>query len=381
MSGGLVTPKRALFIVITDNPGGAERVAYSLAAELARRPGWEVEVKIVTAASPESFSRRLLPPGVRLSFGPYRNWLWGFPILPLRLIGRRYDFIFTTHIYTNALGSLLRRLRLIRAGRAVARESMSLFDRFRGAKARIFSILYRCYGGEELLVAQTGYMAEHVAPWLPRASAPHLRVLANPVDLEQIQKGASEPLEPGLANRLAGKRNILFCGRLVAFKQPELAIEVFRTLADEGQSNQLLFLGSGPLEERLRAEVERTGLGDDVLFLGQRTNPHSVMAACDYGLVTSANEGFPNVVLEMMACGLRKIVVTPCAGDLERLTGVEVTASFDPHVIGNALRQAIATGEDCSKTYLACVRSRSVSAYLDELLELSGESHKDSGIR
>jgi glycosyltransferase involved in cell wall biosynthesis len=361
--------KRALFVLITNYPGGSERVTFRLAAELAKRPEWRVEVKIVSAELPNSFSK-LAPPSVRVSFGPLRSWYWSFLLLPLRLIFRRYDLVFTTQVYTNGLVSLLRRLRLVRTGRLVMRESMSVFDRFEGPKALRFALLYRGYGGEDLVIAQTAYMADHVRAWLPPRSAAHLVVVPNPVDLPAIESAAAEPLEPWLAERLRGRCNVLYCGRFVEFKRPATALEAFR-IATAGMADaQMVFMGSGVLETKIRALAAAGGMSDRVLFLGNRANPYPVMAACQYGLVTSANEGFPNVAVEMMACGMNKVVITPCAGDLDRLTGVAVTRTFDVHDIAGELRAAIEKREDCSGMYRKFAGTRSVEAYLEALLRL-----------
>lgn len=357
-----------MFIVITDQPGGAERVSFSLAAELSRRPGWDVEVKIACSRLPDSFSGRVLPGAVRTTFGPARNWYLSFLVLPFRLLFRSYDLIFATHIYTNALLSLMRRLKLVRAKRLVLRESMSLFDRFEGLKARRFRWLYRAYGKEDLIIAQTGYMAEHVRPRLPPSSAGHLRVLPNPVDPAAIDAAAAEPLGPDVRERLAGRRNILFCGRFVEFKRPEAALEAFAIAAGDDPDAQLVFMGAGPLEEQVQKRARKEGLGDRVLFLGGRTNPHPVMAACDIGLLTSGNEGFPNVVLEMMACGMKRIVMTPCAGDLDTLPGVTVTRSFAVGDIADALRETLQSGDDRGERYRSSAASRSTAAFVDQLL-------------
>jgi hypothetical protein len=85
--------KRALFLAITDCPGGSERVSFSLASDLAARPGWHVEVKIVCAQLPDSFSKHVLTPNVRVSYGPVYNWFLGFPLLPFRLLFRHYDLV------------------------------------------------------------------------------------------------------------------------------------------------------------------------------------------------------------------------------------------------------------------------------------------------
>jgi glycosyltransferase involved in cell wall biosynthesis len=363
-----VRSKRALFIVITDYPGGAERITFSLASELASRPGWTVEVMIICSRLPDSFSARALSPDVRVRFGPFRNWFLSFPLLPFRLLFGRYDLVFSTHIYTNALLSLLRRLGLIRTRLLVARESISVFDRVAGLKKRLFALLYRAYGGEDLLIAQTGYLAEHVTPWLPPISAARIQVVPNPVDTRAIEQAVLEPIEPELRARLDGRTNIVFCGRLVGFKRPAVAVEAFHLATGDDASAQLVFLGGGPLEADARRKAAEAGISDRVLFLGFRTNPYPVMAACQYGLVTSLREGFPNVVLEMMACGIRKAVITPCAGDLDQLTGVTVTQGFDVEEISEALRAALRSGEDCRDIYRRVAASRSVAAYVDEML-------------
>lgn len=359
---------RALLIVITDYPGGAERVTFSLAKELAARTGWLVEVKVVCSRVEDSFSERVLPSCVGIRYGPFRNWYLSFLLLPFRLMFRRYDLVFTTHIYTNALLSLARRARLIRIKRLVFRESMSLFDRFGGLKARRFRWLYRAYGAEDLIIAQTTYMADHVRPWLPPRSSAHLRSLPNPADTKSIETASKEPLDPATDALLRGKRNILFCGRLVDFKRPEAALETFR-IAQSGNPNaQMIFLGDGPLASAVREQAVKDGLADRVQFLGFQSNPYPIMAACEFGVVTSANEGFPNVIIEMMACGLKKIVTTPCAGDLDQLSGVTVTRSFDEHEIAAALRDAIERGENCGATYRRVAAARLLSVYLDAVL-------------
>lgn len=365
MAGGHT--KRALFILITDYPGGAERIATSLALELSSRPGWKVEVVVACRRRHDTFINRL-PPEIRVRYGPWHSWFLSVPLLPFRIAFRRYDLVFTTHVYVNAIVSALRRARLIRISRLIMRESMSLFDRFSGVKTRLFGALYRCYGGEDLLIAQTGYMADHVRPRLPAASARRLEVLPNPVNLSEIERGAAEPLEDELRDRLKGGPNILFCGRLVDFKRPEAALEVFRQVANHDQAARLVFMGAGALEADLRIEAKRHGLAERVLFLGYRADPHAVMAACQYGLLTSANEGFPNGVLEMMASGMRKIVITPCAGDLDSLTGVTVTRTHAVTEIAAELRNAMHSGEDRSALYRSVAATRSIGAYLDRVL-------------
>ena len=170
---------------------------------------------------------------------------------------------------------------------------------------------------------------------------------------------------------MGARANILVCGRLVGVKQPSLAVETFRHLRGMLPAEllpRLVFMGDGPLRVETEAAVRDAGLWEDVLFLGQQSNPYAVMRACHYGLLTSSREGFPNVVLEMMACGVRKIVLTPCAGDLDTLPGVHVATDFEADTLASALADAIRSGEDQSAVYRAAAAARSVDRYLDVIL-------------
>lgn len=361
---------RALFIVITDHAGGAERVAFAIAAELSRRRGWAVEVKIVCSKASDSFSKRVLPAPVETHYGPARSFYFSFCCLPLRLALRHYDLVFTTHVYTNALVSLMRRLNLLRIGSFIMRESTSVFDRWSGVKSWRFKQLYGAYGQEDVLIAQTGYMADRIRPYLPAPSSARVRVIPNPIDLAAIRQAVASGLDEPTKAKLAGRSNILFCGRLIAEKQPWLTLAAFHRRVKSGSPAQLVFVGDGPLRAELEAQTKGLGLEARVLFLGQVANPFPIMAACEQGLVTSSHEGFPNVILEMMACGVRSIVTTPCAGDLDRLSGVTVTRTFEADEIAAALEAS--ESDDRRALYRRVLRTRGTARYLDELLGLTG---------
>ena len=74
------------------------------------------------------------------------------------------------------------------------------------------------------------------------------------------------------------------------------------------------------------------------------------------------------MIIEMMACGMKKIVTTPCAGDLHLLKGVAVTRTHELAEIALTLRAALESDEDCSALYSRMAASRSVGAYLDRVL-------------
>jgi L-malate glycosyltransferase len=67
---------------------------------------------------------------------------------------------------------------------------------------------------------------------------------------------------------------------------------------------EFLLAGDGPLREELEREAKTLGLGDRVIFLGDRRDIPAVMAALDVAVLTSDSESLSNVILEAMAAGL-----------------------------------------------------------------------------
>ena len=59
-------------------------------------------------------------------------------------------------------------------------------------------------------------------------------------------------------------------GRFVQQKNHTFLVDVFNEYYKKNPDSKLLLVGSGPLEDEIKKKVERLGLKDSVLFLGQR---------------------------------------------------------------------------------------------------------------
>lgn len=102
------------------------------------------------------------------------------------------------------------------------------------------------------------------------------------------------------------KVSILWAGRFLKLKHPDMVVEVSYRLRQEGYSFELNFIGSGEMEESLRIEVNKRGLSDSVHFLGTMTpqEVRSYMEGSDIFLFTSDfQEGWGAVLGEAMASG------------------------------------------------------------------------------
>lgn len=106
-------------------------------------------------------------------------------------------------------------------------------------------------------------------------------------------------------SRRSGMLRSVLVGSLSNEKDPELAI---RAVA-RAQDVRLRLVGSGPLQTRLSALIDRLGLSDRVELAGAVDDLCPVFADADVLLLTSRTEGLPGVVLEAAAAGVPTVGV------------------------------------------------------------------------
>ena len=151
-----------------------------------------------------------------------------------------------------------------------------------------------------------------------------LQVVGNGVDLSKFS--AVDRTQARLALGLAPTDVVLVSvGGLVERKGFHRVIEVLPNLVVQFATLKLLIVGGATAEGNNRAQLEQQvkdlGLQAHVQFLGPR--PHhelaAILSAGDVFVLATANEGWANVFLEAMACGL-PVVATDVGGNKEVLT-------------------------------------------------------------
>ena len=105
-------------------------------------------------------------------------------------------------------------------------------------------------------------------------------------------------------------RTILFVGRLVSFKRPEILVQVFNQ-SPILRRHRLVLVGDGPEFESLQELVKLHHLENCVRLTGQVSSQQvgKLMQAADIFAFPSVHELTGNVVVEAMACGLACVVV------------------------------------------------------------------------
>jgi len=129
--------------------------------------------------------------------------------------------------------------------------------------------------------------------------------IPNLFDLEKIDKLSKEPVDKIDFSRFT----LVTVGRLDRGKNHALMINAFFKLKDNNL--QLLIIGEGIEKESLDAQIRRLNLDDSVFLVGFDNNPYKYFSKSDIFLFTSSYEGFPNVLVEALACGL-PVISTDC---------------------------------------------------------------------
>ena len=89
-------------------------------------------------------------------------------------------------------------------------------------------------------------------------------------------------------------------------------INAFKILKiDKQYTGKLVIVGDGHDRERLEKFVQKLELNNDIVFVGQQSNPYKFMKNAEAFIFSSKSEGFGNVLVEAMIVGV-PIVATDC---------------------------------------------------------------------
>ena len=177
--------------------------------------------------------------------------------------------------------------------------------------------------------------------------AERVRVLRNGVDLQLFRPAD----RPAARAKLGLRRStIISVGNLIPLKGHDLIIRALPLLEDV----DLVIVGDGPEKEKLKALAHELGVGDRTRFLG--ILPHAelprIYLAADALVLASAREGWPNVLLEAMACGTP--VAAACTGGIpEVVAAPEAGCLFSdrtPQAIADAVGRIVRNPPDREAT-------------------------------
>ena len=140
-----------------------------------------------------------------------------------------------------------------------------------------------------------------------RVSKNQIITIPNPIDIKHIN--SIEPIENFFSKDFF---NLITIGRLDAGKNHKMLIRSIANLPNV----RLYIIGEGVVGEvellkDLQHLIKELDLSKRVFMLGYKPNPFQYLKSANLFIFGSNHEGFPNVLLEAMACGL-PILSTNC---------------------------------------------------------------------
>ena len=126
-------------------------------------------------------------------------------------------------------------------------------------------------------------------------------VIYNPVNIEKIDALASEEISDQWFREEVPV--VISVGRLSKEKGYDTLLRAF-AIAREKSDIRLAILGEGEEKKSLEELGRKLGIERDIVFLGYKNNPYKYMKRASIFVLSSLYEGFPNVLIEAMACGV-----------------------------------------------------------------------------
>ena len=166
-----------------------------------------------------------------------------------------------------------------------------------------------------------GFRAKHIF-WVSQSSfdgyafhklfARKSSVLYNVIDTDEIYTKLSQ--DPNTYDY-----DLIYVGRLTYQKNPQRLLRLCARLKQDKPDLKVAIVGTGELEDELKALSQELNLEDTVRFLGFQPNPIKMVACSKAMILTSRWEGTPMCALEAMALGT-PVVSTPSDGMKDLLT-------------------------------------------------------------
>lgn len=175
----------------------------------------------------------------------------------------------------------------------------------------------------------TDYMccSEYAGRWLfgnKEYNKGNVYLVNNAIDTELFKY--DENIRKQMRNELNIKDDTLVIGhigRFVEQKNHRFLIDIFNEVHKQVENSVLLLIGQGPLKEEITDKVNRLGLNDCVLFLGQRNDTNKLYQAMDVFVLPSLYEGLGMVLIEAQCAGL------PCVTSTEVPKVANITNSVN----------------------------------------------------
>lgn len=329
--------------------GGAERMTVTFAKQL-NREIFDVRFCILEIADNKGIEQFI---GDNYPKIHIQHTSFGLSLKLLRSLYRvlkeeRPDFVFSSLISINF--RLLLFARMFKRTKFIVRNNIYL------ASSSIYQkiLIKMTYPRAVWVIAQTDEMKGELDKLL-KCDKEKVVVIHNPVDEETILKKLSN--YQSFMN--TGRVNYVSVGRFAPSKAFDVLVRAFNKVCKKDSNSELYIVGRYDEQNKYFQEVwkwvKEHGIEDKVHLVGFSDNPYRYMKNADCFVLSSRNEGLPNVLIEALYIGTPAAACT-CIPVIERIVSEGKTGYLakpeDAEGLADAMMKASKLGK-VKSTYRA----------------------------
>jgi len=309
------------FILPNLGGGGAERTILNLCSNLNRE---KFEITLILGKKKGEYIK-FLPSDIEIFDLRVNHVMFSLSKL-LKLIKKiKPDIIFSTLTHMNIVVLLLKYL-FSKNIKIIIREAnffSTAYKESRNLKAKIlpFFIKLLYNKANKIIFLSKGMSEDFYRVFSNYIEKPKMLVIPNPINIRKIDELKYEDIHEQLFED--GNKRIIAIGRLTKQKGYKYLLDAVSLIIREISNIKLLILGEGEDRKFLEEYAKKIGVSKYVCFCGFKSNPYKYLAHSDVFVLASLWEGFGNVILEAMACGI-PVVATDCpSGPREIISHME----------------------------------------------------------
>lgn len=305
---------KLLFLLPTFTFGGAERTSLNLLKGIDKN---RFRICLVTSRDVYQYFQHIdlekfLPVedlGIDVWFSNFTRFIHDIKKLASLLKKENPDVAFAMMHYPSSLLVFAKKLYHLKVKAIVSPRGPST-EYLRYFEPRFFrktwlkgTFSFFCKYADGLVVSSHGMKQECIRHF--HANPERIKIIPNSVDLYDIKIKAEENLDMDIP---AGYQLISASGRLEREKNIPFLLRAF-SLVRKIEKMRLMIIGHGTERKNLERLCHELNIEEDVIFVGYQSNPYKFIKRCAIFVHACLFEGFANVIIEAMACGVPVIAV------------------------------------------------------------------------
>ena len=172
----------------------------------------------------------------------------------------------------------------------------------------------------DLIICNSAYQSNYLT-FKKKELKEKTHVIYNIIDIDLIKKLKRQSLDKDILNFMEGHKCIVSTGRFAPPKGLNNLLKAFSIISQKDDNVRLLMIGDGELRGNIEKLIKDLNLQNKVLLPGFQDNPFKYISKSDIFVLPSFYEGFPNTLIEAMACGTPVIAADCPSGPTEILQG------------------------------------------------------------